>query len=140
MLNDPYLIRIPPASIKPLSEYAVALGKRGAEYNQVLTKISFDMEAPNPKLTFKAVGLLSDKAYNEVKEAIESDVVMSILGIKGDLPLLEELPTPASKEEEAPAPKAEKPAPKAKPKAEPKPEPVVNVPADLNLDDLNFDD
>jgi hypothetical protein len=65
---------------------------------------------------------------------------MSILGIKGDLPPLEELPTPAPKEEEAPAPKAEKLAPKAKPKAEPKPEPVVNVPTDLNLDDLNFDD
>jgi len=117
----------------------VALGKRGAEYNQVLTKIAFDMEAPNPKLTFKPVGLLSDAAYNEVKDAIESDVVMSILGVKGEMPPLEELPAPEPKQE-APAPKAEKPAPKAKPKAEPKPEPVVEVPSDLNLDDLNFDD
>lgn len=140
MINDPYLIRIPPASIKPLSEYAVALGKRGAEYNQVLTKIAFDMEAPNPKLTFKPVGLLSDATYNEVKEAIESDVVLSILGVKGELPPLEELPAPEPKEAPEPAPKAEKPAPKAKPKAEPKPEPTVSVPDDLNLDDLNFDD
>jgi len=141
MLNDPYLIRVPPASIKPLSEYAVALGKRGAEYNQVLTKISFDMEVATPKLIFKPVGLLSDATYNEVKDAIDSEVVQNILGAKPtELPMLENL---EPKAEPKPAPVAEKPAVKAKakvePKAEPKPEPIVEA-GDLNLDDLNFDD
>ena len=145
LINDPYLLRVPPASIKALSEYAVSLGKRGAEYNQVLTKIAFDMEAPTPKLTFKAIGLLSDATYNEVKEGLASDIVQTILGAKLiDLPQLEDVPAPEekaiAKAKESSKAEAEKPAPKAKPKAEPKPEPVVEMPTDLNLDDLNFDD
>lgn len=150
LINDPYLLRVPPASIKALGEFGKMVAKRGLDYNMVVTRIGFDMESPTPKLTFKPTGLLSDAAYEQVKEVMASDTVASILGgsmaaSEAAAPVEDEmdnLPVHGAAEP-APAPKAEKPV--AKPKAatpkpiEKAPEPEVAVP-DLNLDDLNFDD
>jgi outer membrane biosynthesis protein TonB len=116
------------------------LAKRGVAYNMVVTKISFDIESPTPKLLFKPIGLLPEAAYNQVQEVITSDIVQNILGtgFVADVPVANES---APKQEEAKP--AEPPKPKAtKPKPEPKPEPKVadiDV-SDLNLDDINFDD
>lgn len=154
MINDPYLLRVPPASIKSLGEYGKMLAKRGVGYNMVVTRVGFDMESPTPKLTFKPTGLLDDATFGKVQEAIESDTVKSILGAGGftateGAPSAEEeldsLPT-----YKAPAAVMEKPAvvvekPVAKPKPAVKPaekapvaEPEIKI--DLDLDDLNFDD
>lgn len=164
-LNDPHLIRVPPASIKALGEYGQMLAKRGVAYNMVVTKISFDQEAESPKLTFKPMGFLSAEDYAQVKETLESDVTEQIVGVAGLL---------GAPAEEAAAPKAaplgdmldeddEKAAAKAKaeiaadkaaaaakpkaakPKAEPKAEPVKVVPVvdedpDLDIDGIDFDD
>ena len=152
LINDPYLLRVPPASIKSLGEYGKMLAKRGVGYNMVVTRIGFDMESPTPKLTFKPTGLLSDAGYAQVQEVMASDVVQAILGSEGIAAAAAEA-APAAAEDElpvvevkaaAPAPVVEKPKAAAKPKAEPKPEPKptvaeVDIP-DLNLDDLNFDD
>jgi hypothetical protein len=152
-INDPYLIRIPPASIRALGELGKVLEKRGGKrlaYNMVLTKIGFVMEEATPKLTFKAVGLLDDESYKQVQEVVNSDVVAQILGStfvssdsdEPDLPAVSVKKT--EDEVEAPKPKAT-PKPKAEPKAkaeskvEAKEEVEVTIP-DLNLDDLNFDD
>jgi hypothetical protein len=135
LLNDPYLLRVPPASIKALSEYAAALQKRNLHYSQVVTRIAFEAEAATPKLTFKAMGYLPEAAYNEVRAVVDTEVVASILGtgvvaVDDAIPALDKPIAVVEK------PKAE---PKAKAKAEPKVvEPEVTV--DLNLDDLNFDD
>lgn len=156
LLNDPMLLRVPPASIRALGEYGQTLAKRGVAYNMVVTKIAFDMDAESPKLTFKPVGFLDDAAYEEVKETVESDIVASILGASfnaveaapaaEDTEVPEEAPVakakpvakpaPVEAEEEAPAPVA-----KAKPaaKAAPKPAPVEDD-LDLDLDGINFDD
>jgi hypothetical protein len=145
LINDPYLLRVPPASIKSLGEYGKMLAKRGVGYNMVVTKIGFDMESPTPKLTFKATGLLSDTAYGQVQAVIASETVQAILGSEGiaaaqaeetaDLPVVD-LPTLV--------PVVEKPAVKAKAGHKvPTPAPVVEpeiAATDLNLDDLNFDD
>ncbi len=148
LINDPYLLRVPPASIKALGEYGKMLAKRGVGYNMVVTRIGFDMESPTPKLTFKPTGLLSDAAYAQVQEVTASDTVVAILGSEGitagvaeaNTETEDELPVVEVKKAE---PVAEKPKATPKPKAEPKPEPKVvtevDVP-DLNLDDLNFDD
>ena len=146
LINDPYLLRVPPASIKSLGEYGKMLAKRGVGYSMVVTKIGFDMESPTPKLTFKPTGLLSDAAFAQVQEGVASDTVQSILGSEGvaaaqsddvpDLPVVE-LPKVEAV--------VEKPAVKAKSAHKvPTPAPVVAEPeiavTDLNLDDLNFDD
>lgn len=149
-INDPYLLRVPPASIKSLGEYGKMLAKRGVGYNMVVTRIGFDMESPTPKLTFKPTGLLSDAGYAQVQEVAGSDVVLSILGADGiaaaaaaEAAPEEALPTVEVKAAvPAPAPVAEKPKATPKPKAEPAPvaaEPQVDM-GNLNLDDLNFDD
>jgi len=146
LINDPYLLRVPPASIKSLGEYGKMLAKRGVGYSMVVTKIGFDMESPTPKLTFKPTGLLSDAAFAQVQAVVASDTVQSILGSEGvaaaqsddvpDLPVVE-LPKVEAV--------VEKPAVKAKSAHKvPTPVPVVAEPeiavTDLNLDDLNFDD
>jgi hypothetical protein len=137
-LNDPYLIRVPPASIRALGEYGSMLKKRGVGYNMVVTKIGFDLESPTPKLTFKPVGMLDDVAFAVVQDVVASDVVGNILGSVFDA----NVPAISEPEEEAEAPKpvakkvekpVEKPAEVAKPKAK-------EIEVDLNLDDLNFDD
>jgi hypothetical protein len=153
-IAEPYLLRVPPASIKSLGEYGQTLAKRGVGYNTVLTKIGFDMESPTPKLTFKPVGYLDEGAYNAAKEAAESDVVRNILG---------GAPQEAEAAVEAPAPApavAAKPS-KSKTVTEEEVETAVEAPApakkatkpaavpvatadeddiDLDLDGLSFDD
>lgn len=153
-LNDPHLIRVPPASIAALGEYGQMLAKRGVAYNMVVTKIVFDQEAESPKLMFKPMGFLSAEDYAIVKETLESKTVESIIGVAGlydgadaeppaqETPKsVQETPPPAQEPEK---PKAEKPK-AAKPKAEPKPEPVKVVPVvdedpDLDIDGIDFDD
>ena len=153
-LNDPMLLRVPPASIKALGEYGQSLAKRGVGYNMVVTKVSFDIQAESPKLTFKPVGLLDDAGWAEVQEMAGSDIVTNILGANpapvetAAAPEVEAAPAkapakakpaPVAEEEaeEAPAPKAE-----AKPKAAAKPKsaPVMEDEVDFDLDGINFDD
>lgn len=161
-INDPMLLRVPPASIKALGEYGQMLAKRGVGYNMVVTKISFDQEAESPKLTFKPVGFLDDAAFAEVQEMISADVVQNILGaspvalpaeaadpeadeaLKGTPPKAAAKPVVAktktvTDDEVAEAvAAAEKPVAKAKPAA--KPAPVVEDDMDLDLDGISFDD
>jgi hypothetical protein len=80
LLNDPYLLRVPPATIRSLGEYGQMLAKRGVGYNMVVTRIAFDQAEATPKLTFKPTGLLSDEGYAKVVEMQASDTVKNILG------------------------------------------------------------
>ena len=135
LLNDPMLLRVPPASIRALGEYGQTCAKRGVPYNAVIAKLGFDMESPTPKLIIKPLGMLDDASFAQVLEVAASDAVASILGKVGSP---EALPAPTVLAEEAPAeaaPKVEEaPAPKKKVSVA-----SVDV-SDLNLDDLNFDD
>jgi hypothetical protein len=152
-LNDPMLLRVPPASIKALGEYGQSLAKRGVGYNMVVTKVSFDIEAESPKLTFKPIGFLDDAGFAEVQEMVGSDMVSNILGANPVAleapaeeapakPKAKPAPAPAAEEEEeaeeAPAPKAEAAKPKAPAKA--KSAPVMEDEVDFDLDGINFDD
>jgi hypothetical protein len=144
-VNDPMLLRVPPASIKALGELGTACAKRGVPYNAVVTKISFDLASATPKLLFKPVGLVSDETFESIKQVANSDIVRNITGNGFAAPALESTPT-VSVEEEPLVNK--KPVVKAKPKDEPVEAPKAAPKAkaaeievsDLNLDDLNFDD
>lgn len=80
MLNDPMLLRVPAASLKPLMEYNEALIKRGAKYPMVVTKLSFDPAAASPKLVFKPVSFVSADQMKQIEETAASTVVHKILG------------------------------------------------------------
>lgn len=157
-LNDPMLLRVPPASIKGLGEYGQMLAKRGVGYNMVVTKVAFDLEAESPKLTFKPIGLLDDEGWAQVQEAATTDVVANILGSSAPV-----VAAVASAEDDEPAPKpvkkvvaeavqeeeAPKPVKKAKvvveeeePAKPAKKAAVVadDTDVDFDLDGINFDD
>jgi len=82
-LNDPMLLRVPPASIKPLVEYGSALEKRGVPFYAVVTKLGFDMTQSSPKLTLKAVAYATAEDFEQAKQMRESDLVQSIIGLGG---------------------------------------------------------
>jgi hypothetical protein len=153
-LNDPMLLRVPPASIRTLGEFGQTLAKRGVGYNMVVTKIAFDAEAESPKLTFKPIGFLDEDGFAEVREVMESKIVSDILGASPVATEADEaVEAPKAKQEEAkPAkvakteeevekavkaaekPKVEKPAAK-------KEAPVVaEDDVELDLDGISFDD
>ena len=145
-INEPMLVRVPPASLQSLREFLKTLDNRGADYNQVLTKISFDMDAESPKLAFRPVGILDDKTYAQVTEMMETDLIRDITG--GNLGVVHESLAEADVKETAPAEVeevVEKPKAKvetkaaAKPKVEKKPEPEI-VTDDLDIADIDFDD
>jgi hypothetical protein len=152
-LNEPYLIRVPPASLSNLTEYAQFLAKRGVKYNMVVTKITFDADVATPKLMFKAIGLLDEAGYAQVQEALKLDVVDMIVGAPVDAsfeqpsapatatatPTLAPVKAKAAAEQAIKTAQATTPAPAAaKPAAvaEQIEEPEVEV----NLDNLSFDD
>ena len=148
MINDPFLLRVPAASIRALGEYGDMLKKRGVGYTMVLTKIGFDIEAPTPKLTFKPVGMIDDKMFAQVQEMQKADVVKNILGggftpseVAADAPSEVDRIAQSSKvapsvsksktvtEDEVKTAVAAAPAPKKE-----------EVSVDLDLDSLKFDD
>lgn len=152
MLNDPMLLRVPPASIRALGEYGQMLAKRGVAYNMVVTKIAFDPQAESPKLTFKPVGFLDEAAFEEVQEVVNQPVIGDILGTG-----VQHTPALAAKTSEAEVPP--EPEPEMEPEMEPEPEPtksakpakatkpakkeepvVVEDNIEINLDDISFDD
>ena len=75
-----FLMRIPPASLNPLKDYAEkALAPAGVEYFAVATRIGFDTSAAHPKLTFRATRYLTEEEYEIVQGLRESDDVARIL-------------------------------------------------------------
>lgn len=140
-LDDPYLLRVPPASFTDkehktgIKDYFGVIKARGLAYNLVVAKVGFDKESPSPKLTFKAIGVLPESFDDRLEEAYESDLIKQIVGL-GAVPAL-----PAPKKDDiaeeldaalearkvskkaAESAKEEAPAPKKKPVVEDAPEP-----------------
>jgi hypothetical protein len=141
-INDPYLIRVPPASIRALAEYGSMLKKRGVGYNMVATKIGFDIESPTPKLTFKPVGMLDDGGYAQVQEMLESDIVTSIIGSVFEVaaPLVED--ETQTEVEQPPVIAPPKISTKKAPEVKKVPEVAEKqqMEVDLDLSGLSFDD
>jgi hypothetical protein len=78
-LDDLFLMRVPPASIRNLGDYGNLLSKRKIPYQGVLTKIKFDPEQPTPKLVFEPVGFVDEATYNKAKELSKSEQVTRMI-------------------------------------------------------------
>lgn len=83
-LSEPYLLRVPPASIKGFKEVVKLAKSRNLPYNAVVLRIGFDVEAESPKLTFKPVALLDDESYEVAQVLYEDDKVRAIVGLDDD--------------------------------------------------------
>ena len=73
------LLRVPPASLNPLKDYAVKLEGMGASPFYLYTKIGFDTDASFPKLTFKGSQWLDETEFGAIEGLRDSDVVQRIL-------------------------------------------------------------
>lgn len=122
---DPMLLRVPPASLKPLREMLKVIAARKVPYNAVVVKVGFDRESPSPKLTFKPVGLMDDKGYGAVRDMYDSETVRAIVGLDdfGMEPHAPKVESAVSTDELDAALAAREVTKKAAAKAEPKPEP-----------------
>lgn len=81
-LDDPMMLRVPPASLKNLAEMSKQLSKRNIPLNGVVTRVSFDSEATGVVLTFKAVGYLDATAFAKAQKLMNDDTVLAIAGKK----------------------------------------------------------
>lgn len=122
-----FLLRIPPASLNPLKDYAEkVLGPAGVEYYAVATQIGFDSGASHPKLTFRVATdeddrprFLSEDEYSAVEELRDSPEVEHILSEEPDY-----ASAGTTGEGDAAAQPAEATPAPAKAPAKPKPRPV----------------
>ena len=153
-LDEPYLLRIPPATLRALSDYVAELARRKFDYNTVVTRIGMDADSATPKLTFKAMGLINDEQYIQAQDTIHSETVSSILGsafVTADEAVADD-GTADPKPKAKPAPAVSKAKKVTEDEVEAAIEAAVETPApapkaekkemlvDLDLDDLNFDD
>ncbi len=75
-----YLLRVPPASLNPLKDYAEKVLKpKGIPYFSVITKVSFETEMSYPQLKFAAKRFLSDDEAAAVLKLRDSEDARRIL-------------------------------------------------------------
>ena len=142
-LSAPMLLTVPAGSLGGFNEYLNWLLKKGVDVcYATVTRIGFDYDAAHPKLTFKAIGWVSE----DPTPYLENEQIDFIVGrkalparehtddIPGDKPAfakkVEKPAAPPAEPTEAPKKSAAKPAappaePKATPKATPKAKPAT---------------
>ena len=132
-LDNPMLLRVPPASLKNLVKYATFLTQHNVKaMASVVTRIKFDAAEATPKLMFEPRAFLSKETLATVTEMAATELVGQIVGLVSlprdedpemrlDLPVVTgtaegatpKTPEPAAAPVEAPAPT---PAPVEPPK------------------------
>jgi hypothetical protein len=122
-INDPILLRVPPASLKAVTEYAAFLSRKGAPMEGLVTKIKFDSEEATPKLQFSAVRYLSEAQYKEVMEVAKAGITQQIIGATAVTRMNNATPAlpPAEGEDKKHEPETEAETPAKAPKTPAKP-------------------
>lgn len=116
------LLRVPPASLNPLKDYAEKmLEPRGLQYFMLVTKIGFDANVAHPKLTFKPKRLLNEEEAEAVVALRDSEDARRILAEAAEFEAAgttggSEASASVAAEEDSPAPAASSPSRKAKPR------------------------
>lgn len=110
-INDPMMLRVPPASLKNLAEMSKQLSKKGVPLNGVVTRISFDPTASSPVMVFKPVGYVSADDFAKAQALMNDDLVLAIVGKKNrGLEALGDVPAHVTKAAESAKVEAVKPA------------------------------
>ena len=80
-MGEPFLLNVPAASRKSFAQIVEAADARNKDYNEMVMRISFDKEAPSPKLVFKPVGWLPDAEYAKVLALYDDETVKDMVGV-----------------------------------------------------------
>jgi hypothetical protein len=78
------LLRIPPASLQTLKQYAAALDAMGINVESVVTRVSFDPATEYPALQFRPMAPVADEHIPLVEELMNSEAVTRILNTAPD--------------------------------------------------------
>jgi hypothetical protein len=112
------LLRVPPASLNPLKDYAEKmLEPRGLQYFMLVTKVGFDANVAHPKLTFKPKRLLNEEEAEAVVALRDSEDARRILAEAAEFEAAgstEGSEASATSDEATPAPAASSPSRKPK--------------------------
>lgn len=82
---DVMLLRIPPATLNPLKDYAErVLAPKGAAPYMLVTRLGFDTQASYPKLTFKGARWLSEAEFGVISDLRESEVVKRVINTSAE--------------------------------------------------------
>jgi hypothetical protein len=78
-LDEPIMLRVPPASIRAIGDYGALLNKHKAPYQGVITRIAFEPKEATPRLVFTPRAFLDQETYLRVKDIAESELVSIIV-------------------------------------------------------------
>lgn len=77
---EPFLLRVPPASLNPLKDYAEkTLAPKGIPFFGIVTRISFDPQAAHPQFVFKPARFVNDEEADAIAKLRGSPDVLRIL-------------------------------------------------------------
>jgi hypothetical protein len=142
-LNDVYLLRVPPASIKALGDFGSNMTKREVDYRAVVTKISFDPEEATPKLVFKPVQFVDEATFKKIDELSDSTLVQRILGMEVPSAVVQQSAAMVEKAKEATkfaSTEKDVPVSEVKMAINAAKEPAKTDISQISVDDINFDD
>jgi len=80
-MDEPMLLQVPPGSFKNLTQFGKDLKAHNAQYNEVVTRIGFNMGAATPELTFKPLGFIDPEGVQEAASKYNDDTVQQIIGL-----------------------------------------------------------
>lgn len=84
LLGSPLLeavfLRVPPASLNPLSSFGDGMNAMGHHFTSFITRVSFDPTVPYPKFAFKAVAPLNREESAVALELRDSAIAKRITG------------------------------------------------------------
>lgn len=117
-LEDAFMLRVPPASLKNFAEVSKFLSSKRVPVNGAVIRISFDVEKTGV-MTFQAIGGLDAATYQKAASLKDSELVLNITG-KSTIGVAQIAAPAAQAKIAAPAedPEAAKKAAAAKVKAE----------------------
>lgn len=117
-----FLLRVPPASLNPLKDYAEkVLAPKGIPFFGIVTRIGFDPQAAHPQFTFKPARFVNDEEAEAIAQLRGSEDIRRILAEAQEFPaaataagdVIETSPAPATAaagSTTAPSPTATTPA------------------------------
>jgi hypothetical protein len=128
-----YLLRVPPASLNPLKDYAEKVLKpKGTPYFAVVTRVGFDPQASYPKMSFRGSRYLSEEEATAIISLRDSEDARRILAESEEFAAAGTTASSQASSEDEEATDAT-PATAAKPKKAAKPRPAEEE--NVGLDD-----
>lgn len=140
---DVMLLRVPPASLNPLKEYAEGVLKpKGIPPYVLATRIGFDAEVAYPKLTFKGARFLNEPEFHAASQLRESAEASRVLNESEHSSVADEGGTTAANGQAAPvAQPTQTPSPAAPPESiQPAPAPEPPRAAEVEANAANSAD